>query len=182
MPKPTHRPLNPQVGARVPENVLIEIKVLATRQRRRFNELVEEAFHDLLTKYREKSKGKWARMRKLDLARRIHQKAGISEPEAATLLNWILEFIKATLQQGKRISIQNFGVFTVRKKASRNGRNPRTGQPVIISSRNVVSFRASSRLKAEVSFVPSEVNSRSADWIDGRGLADKHVTPTAFIF
>ena len=58
MPKPTHRPLNPQVGARIPENTLIEIKVLATRQRRRFNELVEEAFNDLLLKYREKSKGK----------------------------------------------------------------------------------------------------------------------------
>lgn len=102
-------------------------------------------------------------MQKKDIAVRIHQEAGISGEEAATLLNWILEFIKATLQQGKRISIQNFGVFTVRKKASRNGRNPRTGQPVIISSRKVVSFRASSRLKAEVSFVPSEVNSRSAD-------------------
>jgi hypothetical protein len=58
MTKPAPRPLNPQVGARVPENVLIEIKVLATRQRRRFNELVEEAFNDLLMKYREKVKGK----------------------------------------------------------------------------------------------------------------------------
>ena len=49
---------NPQVGARVPEKLLVEIKVLATRQRRRFNEMVEEAFNDLLTKYREKGKGK----------------------------------------------------------------------------------------------------------------------------
>ena len=45
---------NPQVGARVPEEVLVEIKVLATRQRKRFNELVEEALRDLLRKYREK--------------------------------------------------------------------------------------------------------------------------------
>lgn len=58
MTKQTKRPLNPQVGARVPEDLLVEIKVLATRQRRRFNELVEEAFRDLMTKYREKSKGK----------------------------------------------------------------------------------------------------------------------------
>jgi hypothetical protein len=58
MPKPPPRPLNPQVGARVPENVLVEIKVLATRQRRRFNELVEEAFNYLLTKYKDKGKGK----------------------------------------------------------------------------------------------------------------------------
>jgi hypothetical protein len=58
MPKSPPRPLNPQVGARVPENLLVEIKVLATRQRRRFNELVEEAFSDLLTKYKDKGKGK----------------------------------------------------------------------------------------------------------------------------
>jgi predicted HicB family RNase H-like nuclease len=58
MPKSPSRPLNPQVGARVPENLLVEIKVLATRQRRRFNELVEEALNDLLAKYRDKGKGK----------------------------------------------------------------------------------------------------------------------------
>jgi len=51
---------NPQVGARVPEDVLIEVKILATRQRRRFNEVVEEAFRDLLNKYREKRKEHWS--------------------------------------------------------------------------------------------------------------------------
>ena len=45
---------NPQVGARVSEEVLVEIKVLATRQRKRFNEVVEEALRDLLQKYKEK--------------------------------------------------------------------------------------------------------------------------------
>lgn len=53
---PSERPLNPQVGARVHEDLLVEVKVLATRQRRRFNELVEEALRDLLKKYREKRK------------------------------------------------------------------------------------------------------------------------------
>jgi len=45
---------NPQVGARVDEEVIVEVKVLANRQRRRFNELVEEALRDLLKKYRAK--------------------------------------------------------------------------------------------------------------------------------
>ena len=58
MPKSVQRSLNPQVGARVPENLLIQIKVLAVLQRRRFSELVEEAFRDLLAKYPEKPKGK----------------------------------------------------------------------------------------------------------------------------
>lgn len=52
------RTQNPQVGARVPEEVLIEVKVLATRQRKRFNELVEEALRDLLKKYKDKPKSK----------------------------------------------------------------------------------------------------------------------------
>jgi integration host factor subunit alpha len=92
-------------------------------------------------------------MRKLDIARRIHQQAEISEEEAATLLERTLELIKTTLQQGERISIFNFGVFTVRTKTSRKGRNPRTGEEVMIASRRVVTFRASPHLKAEVNSV-----------------------------
>ena len=100
-------------------------------------------------------------MRKTKIAQRIHQAAGISKKEAATLLDWILELVKSTLQKGEPFSIVNFGVFTVRKKVSRMGRNPRTGQTLIISSRKVVIFRASSRLKAEVGFVPIEINSQN---------------------
>ena len=89
-------------------------------------------------------------MRKFEIAHRIHQAAGISEEKAAGLLDWILELLKSTMQHGESVSISNFGVFAVRNKSSRNGRNPKTGQPMIISSRRVVIFRASPRLKAEV--------------------------------
>jgi nucleoid DNA-binding protein len=89
-------------------------------------------------------------VRKIEIAHRIHQEAGISEEEAATLLDWILELFKATLQKGEPISIAKFGVLTVRSKASRNGRNPKTGQPLIISPRRVVTFRASTQLKIAV--------------------------------
>ena len=89
-------------------------------------------------------------MRKIEIAHRMHQEAEISEQEAASLLNWVLELFKSTLQQGEPVSIFNFGVFTVRNKASRRGRNPRTGEELIISSRGVVIFHASPRLKAEV--------------------------------
>ena len=54
--KPVRSLRNPQVGARVNEELLVEVKVLAVRQRRRFNELIEEALQDLLKKYREKRK------------------------------------------------------------------------------------------------------------------------------
>ena len=95
-------------------------------------------------------------MRKADIARRIHQEAGVSEVEAATLLEWILELLKTTLQKGEPVSIYNFGVFTVRNKAPRRGRNPRTGKEVMISPRRVVTFRASPHLKTEVNSVQAE--------------------------
>jgi integration host factor subunit alpha len=95
-------------------------------------------------------------MRKIEIAHRIHKEAGISEEEAATLLDWILELLKTTLQKGESLSISNFGTFTVRSKNSRAGRNPRTGQGIMIAARRVVIFHASPRLKAEVSGVQAE--------------------------
>ena len=92
-------------------------------------------------------------MLKKDIAQRIHQAAGVSEAEAATLLNWILELVKSTLQEGDPVSIHHFGVFTVRHKAARKGRNLSTGEAVMISPRRVLTFRARAHLKTEVNSV-----------------------------
>jgi integration host factor subunit alpha len=122
--------------------------------------LVEEALRDLLNKYQAKKgrlpKSKLTQMQKKDIAQRIHQEAAISEEEAATLLNWILELFKSTPQKGEPVSIVKFGMFTVRNKAPRRGRNPRTGEEVMISPRRVVTFRASSLLKTEVNSIQGE--------------------------
>jgi nucleoid DNA-binding protein len=71
-------------------------------------------------------------MRKLDIVTRINQQVGIPEREAAKLVDRLLELLKTTLQQGEPISICNFGKFAVRRKAARLGRNPPTGEAVII--------------------------------------------------
>jgi nucleoid DNA-binding protein len=92
-------------------------------------------------------------MRKTEIATRIHQEAGISEAEAATVLNWVVELFKSTLQKGEPIAIHEFGKFTVRKKLPRKGRNPSTGEAMIIAARRVVNFRASTHLKTEVNVV-----------------------------
>lgn len=89
-------------------------------------------------------------MTKADIARSIHQQAGIAETEAADLLEQILAILRSTLQQGEPIIITGFGRFTVRKKGPRQGRNPRTGEAIIVSARQVVTFRPSSLWKAEV--------------------------------
>jgi integration host factor subunit alpha len=95
-------------------------------------------------------------MQKKDIAHRIHQAAGISEQEAARLLDWILDLFKATLQQGEPILIQNFGTFKVRAKAPRIGRNPRTGEGITIAARRVVTFRPSPQFKTEINAVRAE--------------------------
>ena len=57
MPKDDDNPpKKQQIGARVDIDLLTEVRVLSVRQRRRFNELIEEAMQDLLKKYREKKK------------------------------------------------------------------------------------------------------------------------------
>jgi nucleoid DNA-binding protein len=92
-------------------------------------------------------------MRKDDIARCIHQESGIAGDEAATLLDWILGFFKSTLQKGESIMIPNFGTFVVRSKAPRTGRNPRTGEEVLIAAHRTVTFRASPQFKSAINSV-----------------------------
>lgn len=95
-------------------------------------------------------------MRKLDIATRIHQEAGIPINEAAKLLEWIVGFLKTTLQAGEPIIIAGFGKFAVREKHARSGRNPRTGEALTISARRVVTFHASPLFKAQLNSLSGE--------------------------
>ena len=95
-------------------------------------------------------------MQKADIATRIHQEAGIPPADAAKVLDWILELFKTTLQAGEPIAIAGFGRFTVRHKRARQGRNPRTGDAVMISARRVVTFQASQLFKAHVNSLSEE--------------------------
>lgn len=56
MPAKSPDPIRQQIGARVDQELVTEVRVLALRQRRRFNEIIEEALKDVLKKYREKVK------------------------------------------------------------------------------------------------------------------------------
>jgi integration host factor subunit alpha len=95
-------------------------------------------------------------MQKKEIAERIQQAAGTSGERAACLLDGILELLKTTLQKGEPIAISGFGRFTVRSKRARQGRNPRTGNPVMISARRVVTFQPSLLLRKEVNSVPGK--------------------------
>ncbi len=73
---------------------------------------------------------------------------GFSKKDAFRLLEQFLEIMKDTLEAGEDIKISGFGKFEVRKKASRPGRNPHTGEALIIDGRRVLTFKSSSILKS----------------------------------
>ena len=84
------------------------------------------------------------------LADAIYAQVGLSRNESASLLESVLERISASLADGKSVKLSAFGTFSVRQKAQRVGRNPKTGIEVPISPRRVLSFRASQVLKARI--------------------------------
>ncbi|MDP3384913.1 MAG: HU family DNA-binding protein, partial [Phenylobacterium sp.] len=61
-----------------------------------------------------------------------------------------LELIVDALERGESVKLSGFGVFQVREKRARMGRNPKTGEPAAIEPRRVIGFRASQVMKARV--------------------------------
>ena len=72
---------------------------------------------------------------------------GFSKKISETLLEDILEIIIKNILKHKKVKIAKFGTFSLRKKRERIGRNPKTKEPAIIGSRNVILFKASKEFK-----------------------------------
>jgi integration host factor subunit alpha len=86
-------------------------------------------------------------MTKADLVESIYEKIGFSKKESSDIVEMIFDTIKGTLEKGEKIKISGFGNFVVRDKRPRMGRNPQTGQEIMISARRVLTFRPSQVLK-----------------------------------
>lgn len=86
-----------------------------------------------------------------DIALAIHRRLeGISRREAKRLTDLVIEEMAATLASGESLKLHDFGSFLVRTKRERAGRNPRTGAPVPIEARRVITFKASPNMKAAI--------------------------------
>ncbi|MBW2064655.1 MAG: integration host factor subunit alpha [Deltaproteobacteria bacterium] len=81
------------------------------------------------------------------IANSIHQELGFSKGKSANVLESLLETIKKTLERGEDVLISGFGKFSVKNKRERKGRNPATGEDLILSSRRVVTFKCSQVLR-----------------------------------
>jgi integration host factor subunit alpha len=87
-------------------------------------------------------------MTKADIVQAVYSRlGGFSKKESADLVDLVFETIKETLGRGEKIKVSGFGNFVLRDKRQRQGRNPQTGEPITITERRVLSFRASHLLK-----------------------------------
>lgn len=87
-------------------------------------------------------------MTKSDIVEKVHERVGsFSKKRSSEVVTLVLDLIKEALEKGERVKISGFGNFEIRKKEPRKGRNPQTGEEIVISERRVLSFKASQVLK-----------------------------------
>jgi integration host factor subunit alpha len=80
----------------------------------------------------------------------IHNQIGYPKNRSAELLEILLEIIKGSLGKGEDVLISGFGKFCVKQKKERRGRNPATGEDMLLDQRRVVTFRCSHLLRAKI--------------------------------
>ena len=89
---------------------------------------------------------------KKDLVNIIYMQLGFSKQVTESLLNDLLSTIVLNIKNEKKLKLSKFGTFTIREKKSRIGRNPKTKETKLISSRNVVLFKPSKEFKEFINF------------------------------
>ncbi len=86
-------------------------------------------------------------MTKAEIVLRIYEKVGFSKKEASDVGEATFEIIKSCLERGEKVKVSGFGNFVVNTKRPRKGRNPQTGDDIIIVGRKVLTFKPSQILK-----------------------------------
>ena len=84
---------------------------------------------------------------KANIVTLLRKQLGLPKKDCLKIVNAYFEEISKGLERGEDIKIPKLGNFIVKHKKSRPGRNPKTGDPYNISDRNVVSFKASKKLR-----------------------------------
>ena len=75
---------------------------------------------------------------------------GFTKKKSSETVETFLELIKSTIESGDDVLISGFGKFCVKEKRERRGRNPATGEDMILAPRRVVTFRCSGKLKDRI--------------------------------
>ena len=89
-------------------------------------------------------------MNKGELIDAVAASAGLSRADATKAVDAVLDNVTRTLAGGDTVSLVGFGTFSVKSRAARTGRNPRTGEPIQIAASKVPGFKAGKALKDAV--------------------------------
>ena len=89
-------------------------------------------------------------MTKAELVAKIAKATGISKKQADRCLKAFIEAIEDALMKGERIALPGFGIFQVKERSERKGRNPRTGEVITIPARKVVVFKPAKQLREKI--------------------------------
>jgi nucleoid DNA-binding protein len=97
-----------------------------------------------------------ATITKRELVILVADKLGVKQSDASRIIEGAFETITKSLAEGRRWELRDFGIFEVKIRASRTGRNPRTGEQVPVSERRVVTFHPGKRMKEMVAGADAE--------------------------
>lgn len=87
---------------------------------------------------------------KADIVKAVEEANGFSRKKSVEAVEILLEIIKGTLASGEDVLVSGFGRFQVRQKGERRGRNPETGESMMLPPRKVVTFRCSGKLRDKI--------------------------------
>ncbi len=87
---------------------------------------------------------------RVEIVESIHNQIGLPKKSCAEMVEILIEKMKVTLASGEDVMITGFGKFSVKNKRERRGRNPATGEDMILPPRKVVTFKCSGKLRDKV--------------------------------
>jgi integration host factor subunit alpha len=87
---------------------------------------------------------------KRDISEKVCTDLEIPKNESVEIVESLLEIIKSSLESGEDVLVSGFGKFCVKHKKERKGRNPATGENLILQPRRVVTFKCSGKLREKV--------------------------------
>ena len=95
-------------------------------------------------------KGSTMTVTKAHIVENLFAKNIFTKTESAQIVETLFEIVKSTLEKGEDVLLSGFGKFSVKEKNQRRGRNPQTGDPIMLSPRKVVTFKCSGVLRERI--------------------------------
>jgi integration host factor subunit alpha len=87
---------------------------------------------------------------KAQIVESVQNQTGFPRNSSSEIVETLLEIIKRTLASGEDVLVSGFGKFSVKEKKARKGRNPATGEDMMLSPRKVVTFKCSGKLRNRI--------------------------------